>query len=192
MNCLILIPVNHQQLSTFQINISDVLLKLNVIKKAIIKDNTEYFFAGDNYLQFISFLGCSPFLNFDSKEDLTLSDLKQTIADLNYIQIISNSVEYNFQNTEYGIKAICPACKKKILEWQSLITQWQSDLKLETNCQQCQKNISLLDINWKKTAGFFKTAIIFHGIQAELALPSDNFLMQLENITKVQWRYFYG
>ncbi len=192
MNCLVLIPNNHQPFSESQITINEVLSKLDVISHAIIKGNTKYFFAGDAYLQFISFLGCSPFLNFNPTKTLTLTDLKQTIADLNYIQIISDSGKYNFQRTEYGVKAICPACKKKIAEWQSLITQWQSDLKLNTSCHQCQKNISLLDINWKKTAGFFKTAIIFHGIQAELALPSDSFLMQLEDITNVQWRYFYG
>ncbi|VAW91266.1 hypothetical protein MNBD_GAMMA22-2686 [hydrothermal vent metagenome] len=192
MNCLVLIPINQQYISDVQVKISNALLELNITQSAIINNNTEYFFAGDSYLQFISFLGCSPYLNFNPQKQLTLSDLKQTIADLNYIQILSNSEDYVFLNTQYGVKAICPACKKKMTEWQSLIIQWQSNLKLETNCKQCLNAISLLDIDWKRTAGFFKTAIIFHGIQAELAVPSDELLLKLEKLTKLQWQYFYG
>lgn len=168
------------------------MLDLAIISKPLIKDNKEYFLAGDNYLDYISFLGCSPCLNFEPAQNITLSLLKETIADLNYIQFYFNSGSYCFKKTPFGVKAVCPLCKTKIKEWKELITNWENNSNPDTICPQCHQVISIINIDWKKTAGFFQTAILLYGVQAELAIPTDNFLTQLENITRVKWHYFYG
>ncbi|MFV1985142.1 MAG: hypothetical protein ACC657_16455, partial [Thiohalomonadales bacterium] len=148
--------------------------------------------SGKNYLHYISFLGCSPYLNFKPQKIISASDLNQTIADLNYIQLDFINKHYYFKKTEFGVKAICPSCKSRISEWNNLILNWEKTSEMNAPCPACQQQISLLDIHWKKTAGFYKSAILFHGIQAELALPTDTFLKQLEKITNVEWKYFYG
>ncbi len=192
LNCLVIKPVNQIDLSQYKDAIIKTLHDLAIIEAAIIKDNHEYFFAGDQYLQHISFLGCSPYLNFDAQKELTLNDLSNTIADLNYIQIDSSANTIRFKNTDFGVKAICPKCKTKISEWRNLISNWEKNSKRDTICPECQQELEITDIDWKKTAGFYSTAILFHGIQAELALPTDNFLAQLESVTKTKWHYFYG
>jgi len=191
-DCLILKPVNSENVMLYEKKLKQLMSELDIIDAPMVHENNNYYFAGSNYLQHISFLGCSPYLNFEPKNKFTLTDVKQTIADLNYIEFVLNSNNYLFNNINFGVKAICPKCKKRITQWQEIITAWQENLDSTAPCPQCQQTISILNINWKKTAGFYKSAIIFHGIQAELALPSDNFLLQLEKTTDQKWLYFYG
>jgi len=192
LNCLILNPVKPLDLTQYKHSIIKALSELNIIGNSIIKDNNDYFFAGEHYLQYISFLGCSPYLNFEPKTDIALSDLQDTLPDLNYVQFNFNSTHYSFNKTEFGVKAICPVCKSKIIQWQGLIDTWEKDNKPKLPCPQCKQTISILDINWRKTAGFYLSAILFYGIQSELAVPADNFLTRLEDITNSKWRYFFG
>lgn len=192
MNCLVLKPENNPDLVHQKETLIEALVNLTIIENTIINDNDEFFFAGKNYLHYISFLGCSPHLNFRPENEIVLSDLKETVADFNYIQFCFNSDHYSFKNTDFGVMAFCPACKSKIPEWNKLISIWEKNSSVESQCSQCQQSISIVDINWKKTAGFFKSAILFHGIQAELAAPTDQFLTLLENMTNVKWQYFYG
>jgi len=192
LNCLVLHPIEHLNLSNYKTKLITALTDLEVISTAINQNNSDCYLSGKNYLNYISFIGCSPYLNFEPRNTITASDLKQTIADLNYIQFNFNTDKFSFNKTDFGVKAICPKCKSKIPEWNNLIINWEKKSTLNVSCSQCTQEISLLDIDWKKTAGFYKSAILFHGIQAELALPVDNFLMLLEKVTNAKWQYFYG
>lgn len=192
MSCLILNPFNQLNVSQFRVNIIDAMSGLGIIGKQIIKNNKNYYLAGNKYLQHISFLGCAPNLNFQPHKEIKLSDFKKTIANLNYIQFYFGSNNYCFKKIDFGVKAICPACKTKIPEWNQLIVNWEKNSEIDSFCPLCNQPISIIDINWKKTAGFFQTAIFFYGIQAELAVPTDELLAQLEKTTKVKWQYFYG
>jgi len=192
LNCLVLNPINPINLSQDKQNIVDTLSTLDIIGNTILKDNNDYFLAGQNYLQYISFLGCAPNIKFEQHTEISLSDLKQTIADLNYIQFDFMTNNYCFKKTDFGIKAICPSCKTIILKWSEMIKTWEINYKTELACPNCNEIISILDVNWKKTAGFYQSAILFHGIQTELALPTDTLLTQLEKITNVKWQYFYA
>ncbi len=192
LNCLVIKPIRQIDLSQYKNTIIKTLYDLGIINKTIIETNPHYFFAGDNYLQHISFLGCSPYLNFEPQKKLTSSDLNNTIADLNYIHFYCSTETVCFKNTDFGVKAVCPKCRTKISEWRNLISNWEKNSELKANCPECQQTLNITDIDWKKTAGFFNTAILFYGIQAELAVPTDNFLAQLNGMTKTEWHYFYG
>jgi hypothetical protein len=189
---LVLSPINHLNLFQYKENIISALFETGIIHNKLIKEQENYYLAGKNYLYHISFIGCSPYLNFEPEKDIAVSDLKQTIADLNYIQFDLNPKKMSFRKIDFGIKSICPACKSRILEWKKLIGDWEKNQALIAMCPQCFQKISLLEINWKKTAGFYNSAILFHGIQAELAFPTDDLLMLLEQTTATKWQYFFG
>lgn len=191
-SCLVLAPVNQGNLITDQSCIVDLLSRLQLIGNPLLQNNIQYYQVGNEYLNLISFLGCSPTFEFSIPSDIKQSGLDSTNNKYYYIKIIIESNKTRFMHSDFSVKARCPNCRKHLPNWKKLIVDWTASNTSQFQCVFCQIMSNVEKIEWGKSAGFVSTSIELYGIQAELAVPSDKLLDSLGDSSKTKWKYFFG
>lgn len=142
-----------------------------------LNSDTNSFLAGDNFLQLISFVGCSPAVCLTPEADignrlcsLTLRgpfDQPQLVWDRN------------------GHPPRCPACSKSMTNWKQHLGNTL------IRCDRCGVESGLETITWGKHAGYARIFIEINGVFPGEAIPVDLLFKQLYRDTGFEWRYFF-
>lgn len=144
------------------------------------KDQTHYR-PGEHFLELITFLGCSPVVSL-GEPGLTGDDFCH----------IALTPEYDSTQFIHGsnIKPPrCPTCRHTHQHWQGIIALWQQG-RMNT-CPQCGNHSQAHELKWRQCAGFLRQGMIVWGIFEGEAVPSEQLLELLEQITGQRWSYFY-
>jgi len=141
--------------------------------------NNNQYLPGDNFLSLITFLGCSPNINLTPVEDeshcfISIIEQRQETVCLGYTQTV---------------KPKCPACKKRINDWN--IAGWQSAGKL-CHCDKCHKQTLYSELNWKHECGFARCGFEINHIYPHEAVPTDQLLEKLKQFSGFEWDYCYA
>ena len=150
---------------------------------------TNEFCAGDTFLSSITFMGCSPYIEFEPPENLSPNDK----ADFCFIRFSTSDKQNVIYHTGQlrQLKTIprCQQCRKLISDW-TLHSQ-----KLEQAepfpCPHCKTILNVENIDWRKASGIGNVFIEVLNVYLQEAVPTDAFIQQLENITSSSWQYFY-
>lgn len=141
-----------------------------------IPDTANDFFAGEQFLNHIAFLGCAPAIGFNATEDK---------PEFCFIRLISSD-EARLIHTKTQVRAPhCPHCKKSLKQWQEL------DASEPWLCPHCQQSANAYDYDWRRSAGFARIFIEITDIYPKEAIPQSSLLDKLAALTHVQWDYFY-
>lgn len=170
-------PDNRQQLI-------DQLTESGFLGQQFAQHAVDGFVAGPAFLQFISFIGCSPTLytNIDDRNK----------AGFCYIEVspISNTIQLIGGNNIRTF--LCPKCSYRQKNAADIIpgltTTGSSDI---WSCSNCAKQIATHDLDLQQQGGFGRFYIAIHGIGEGLALPADQLMQKLVQITGETWRFFY-
>jgi len=140
-----------------------------------IPDRDESYFVGDNFLEQIAFLGCSPNIN------LTPQDNPDKFC---FIRLITSQKISTF-TSQHSHAPLCPHCKKAEKNWSDHITA--SSLQ----CTACGQSAKPWLYNWRKSAGFGRFFIEVTEIYPQEAIPQPGLLSTLEQNHNTSWTYFY-
>lgn len=133
------------------------------------------FSVGENFLEHISFMGCSPSINFSNEN----KDGKFTFIRLTLTPTITALTG------SHSFAPHCPHCKKAEKNWREHLKNHR------LQCGHCQETADAWQYNWRKSAGFGRCFIEITDIYPKEAMPQPSLLLALENHFQVAWKYFF-
>lgn len=140
-----------------------------------IPNKEQSYFVGDNFLELIAFLGCSPNIN------LTPQGKTDKFC---FVRLIS-SPEITALTSKHTHAPHCPHCKKSEKDWSNSMTT------TELTCSSCGHIEPPWRYNWRKSAGFGRFFIELTAIYPSEAIPQAALLTTLEQLHNTTWGYFY-
>ena len=159
----------------------DAFQKLKFIESPLDLQNTSYL-VGDDFLQLIVFLGCSPSV------ELAPTDERKQFCHISFIQPENIPQLITSKNTS---NPRCPSCRKEIGASAITVKQWQQDSNIQWSCADCNFSGETSDLNWRHSAGVASFFVEVNNIFPNEAVPSDELMSALQKATDSEWRYFY-
>lgn len=154
----------------------DTLRDIKLIGEPL-DQNTGIYTTGENFLQLISFVGCST--------NVCLTPTPGADRDFCHITLLGPLDQPTLIMDGNCRTPRCPACKKPMTDWQQQI----SSQKLK--CVHCNKELQLDEISWGRQAGYGRIFIEVSNIFPGEARPTHILLGDLSRATATEWNYFY-
>jgi hypothetical protein len=143
------------------------------------------FLAGNHFLKFITFMGCSPYIVFEPPPDGSFNFC--------HIELSKIYTGIQFRSASREVFARCPQCRKRMNQWEPFISQWQTDsAATDFYCDKCNAKVSLYALQWRQTAGFGRMFMDVYSIHPQEGVPTDPLLALLEKASGTPWQYFYS
>lgn len=140
--------------------------------------------VGEQFLNLITFLGCSPVIHTDP----THSDP----ATLCYLTLYPPFQTPLFLKSPHLKHFRCPHCRHSSQHWSSLLQAWEQDkLHFHYTCPHCQTTLPPQQLNWRHQAAFTRLILLIHNLYEGEAVPNDSLMTQLKQHTHNDWDYFY-
>jgi len=154
------------------------------LDQLLIKNKQNRFLVGEQFLQYMTFMGCSPAVELTPPTDGSL--------DFCHIHFSEIAPETQFRCASQNVFACCPQCRKRISKWSQAVSKWSNDSSaINFNCDKCAEQVSLYQLGWRHTAGFARMFIDIYSIYPQEVIPTDQFFSLLETQTAAQWDYFF-
>ncbi|MES9906330.1 MAG: hypothetical protein ABW168_27070 [Sedimenticola sp.] len=137
--------------------------------------------TGERFLQLITFLGCSPFVQMEPKEE----------GDLDYchIRLLSPSSSPGLIFGKNTRPPRCPHCDKGLSDWISHLTD--TTPATPWHCPSCDKPLNLMELKWRQQGGCSRLFLVIPGIFPSEAVPLPELLNSLSGMGG-EWSYFYA
>ncbi len=164
------------------------LQKLQFTGKPVFNNSANEYCAGDTFLSSITFMGCSPYIEFEPPENLKPSG----VAEFCFIRVSKTSQPVLFHQGQLkNLKTIprCRQCRKVLPDLQQQAEQFNQSGKF--SCKNCDTVLTAGDLDWRKASGVGNIFIEVLNVYLQEAVPTDAFMQQLETITTSPWQYFY-
>ncbi len=175
---LFLFPEQHNLPIKEHSSFISALQKIRLISEKINKEKADYeFYTGDNFLNYIAYMGCAPTIQFAASED------NATFCFIKIHHHITPRLIYNQTQTR---SPQCPHCNKSVKNWQ------QNKTSTSIHCDLCCNTSNIEAFNWRKMAGYSTLFIEITDIFPKEAIPQEFLLNQLTRISKTRWQYFYA
>ena len=135
------------------------------------------FLIGSDFLQLVTFMGCSPYIEFAPPSNGG--------ADYCHVQI------HAWESPRLLLGANtrpprCPACRKPIDAAPAALAD-----RTTGTCPHCGKASAIKDLQWRRDAGFSDFFIEIHSVFPGEAVPTEGLLRRLESLGGNGWKYFY-
>lgn len=181
--CLLLYPVAENYRPGGVALIAEALQQAGLIGAAIEHLAGKRYRAGPAFLQHISFLGCSPAVEFEPAS----ADSEQ------FCHVgIEQAAQLSFRGGPQHVQVYCRQCRQPASDWQSIIAAWQRKPDdYHYLCPECGSASAPQALNWRKTAAFAHVFVVLYNIYPHEAVPTDGLLNVLRKTTGVDWRYIY-
>lgn len=137
--------------------------------------NENSFLVGENFLDQISFMGCSPNIKLENENN---------DGEFTFIRITTTET-ITALTGKHSFSPHCPQCKKPEKNWRELLKDNQ------LTCSHCQQVSNAWLFNWRKSAGFGRCFIEITDIYPKEAIPQALLLELLEDRLRVSWEYFF-
>lgn len=147
--------------------------------------NSDEYLVGDDFLQNVTFMGCSPYLKVYPDNDHDTDFCRIAIpSSIGSVQYISNP---------QATAPRCPSCRKAGYFPDNIIEHWniQQENAVVT-CGNCQQSSHLYDLDWRRNAGFCQFYMRISNIFPKEAIPNEALLEWLAGLSKTDWKYFYA
>ena len=139
--------------------------------------------AGENFLQQVSFLGCSPHLKLEPPAEGGF--------DFCHIRLRGPYHQARLLSAGNTRPPRCPACGNGLKSWRTLEAAWSVGHDgPEVSCASCGKRSGPAQLQWRRSAGFGNLFVEIWGIYPEEAIPQQTLLQTLGG-DEGGWRHFY-
>ena len=162
-------------------HVQDVIDALSDIGLVGSPDQAEHrFLVGEEFLNLITFLGCSPSITLSPTEGdqycyVQINPVSDTVRCLGYTNLI---------------KPQCPSCKQTISNWQQS-PSWLDGSATKT-CEHCGVEKPLQSFRWRREAGFGRFSVHISYIHPHEVVPAATIFQALHTATGFSWAYFYA
>lgn len=158
------------------------LNSVGLIGQPWIAAGTNRFLIGPTFLQYISFLGCAPVVQFDPADGKSI--IHWVISPcLSKPRWVIDMVQ--------GLPR-CHCCKGRVTDWREQFQNLTATpLPDSVTCPQCHQPNQLTELDWRHSAGYARQFISIVNVYPREAIPTDAVLSALQQQTGVTWQYFY-
>jgi hypothetical protein len=178
---LILTPQNPYRLPDHPDEILKRLQKIGLIDVPL-KPHSDAYLLGDQFMQLINFLGCSPYIQLKPNE---------TGEPFCYLRLEG---PYPHPKPIYGRNTNpprCEACRKRVDNWQHSFKRFDEH-RQKACCPHCGHLQDPATYDFRQSAGCGRLFLFIENIFPQEAIPSPALLKNLEEVSQNQpWRYFY-
>jgi len=163
-------------------DLSSALIELGLLGTEL---TPNWYTIGTNIFEHITFLGCSPVINCAAT---------QQHGEINFCRIhlpppLAHPI---WRMRDNSPPPRCPQCRAPDLHWRRAIPDWELNPSARQHCcPNCGNVASLHDWKLRDAAGFGRVFIELWGIHPGEAVPGDNFIDTLAQLTGVSWQWFY-
>jgi hypothetical protein len=141
------------------------------------------FLVGPSFLQWITFMGCSPQIELAPPADGGSFCCLRLLGPFAVPQLLHGA------DTQ---PPRCAACRGRLLHWQTQLPRWlEQPAARSVACPHCAVSIRPLDLVWRQRAGWGRLFVTVEDIFPGEAVPVPNLLAELKRATGVGWQYFY-
>jgi len=162
-------------ITSFINRLSDIELISLPIKN--MPDDKNSFYVGKKYLEYITYMGCSPAIQFEEDSNSTkFCHIK--IHRYDTAKLIVSKIQSRAPH--------CPECQQAVKNWQD------SKTDSAITCNNCHATSNIEDFNWRRMAGIARLFIEVTDIFPKEAIPQKLLLDKLADITENEWQYFYS
>lgn len=188
---LILTPVNPDTPAVSTDRLAEELQAIGLIGPPRKLDNDRFYPTGEQFLQLITFLGCSPMIELEPPSDA--ARLAIDSADGKFCHVFLSSSEIlQFRSDARTPAPRCPACRAPLPDWRSRLRTWQTHpANSNWHCQQCGHTGDITALGFRKTAGFGRSFVEIRGIYPSEAVPGESLLGTLKALTHGDWSTLY-
>ena len=156
-----------------------------------VQGQTRYL-AGEHFLQLVTFLGCSPAIEFDLPADTGAVATAAERGDFCHISLTLTKERAAFRGGGRVPPPRCPSCRKAVSDWQQVLHDWQRTPHREAwTCGQCGHHGRIQALDFRRHGGFARVFIDIWGIHPSEAVPVDALLTSLAGCSGTGWRYMY-
>jgi len=171
--------------------LAGALQEIGFIGAPVPIDGTVFYPTGVNFLQLLSFLGCSPAIELAPPADA--ATLERARANGSFCHVyVSCTDTLQFRADPRTPAPRCPACRRPAHDWRTRLAAWQEDpARIEWMCNACGYSGRLTDLVLRKSAAFARNWVEVRGIYPSEAVPGEALLAHLRALNGCRWQYIY-
>jgi hypothetical protein len=144
---------------------------------APLEKGEDLFRVGERFLQLISFVGCSPYLQLEPPASGE--------GDFCHIAIHGPFASPRLLLSDDVRPPRCPACKATLKEWRQQVGGGL------IGCSECGAKHPLEQITWGKNAGYGRLFLEIRNIFPGEAIPVAELMNRLQDLELGEWKHFY-
>jgi|GEM_PF-450690 len=162
------------------LHIPDVILRLTELRLlgSTINDNQQQFHTGSDFLQLITFMGCSPTIPLEK------SDPENDHCTIKFWGPYGSPRLLCGSNTR---PPRCPLCRHTLLTWK---VETGKPINSQIDCPGCRQPIETRTLNWRQLAGISQLFMTISQVYPGEAVPVDSLMRCLE-VNGEKWEYCY-
>ena len=177
-------PLDCEQLAT-------ELQTMQLIGPPVALGENVFYPAGEQFLQQISFLGCSPMIELEPPTDPAQRADDSTAGKFCHVFLHCHPVP-GLRADSQSPAPRCPQCSQPLADWQAVRTDWlQNGVPTDWSCSHCGHQHQAAGLSFRKAAGIAHTFIEIRGIYPSEAVPTDALLKRLTQCSGGQWKTIY-
>jgi Zn ribbon nucleic-acid-binding protein len=168
------------------------LQTIGLVAAPVCHDHANGYRAGDQFLQLVTFLGCSPAIELEPPADPDECARACASGSLCHIRFWPAQDRIRFRADSRLPAPRCPQCRKVENRWPELIERWRADARAtQWECRECGYHGRLFDLNFRQRGAFGHSFIDIRGIHPAEAVPGETLLTTLGELSGCDWRYMY-
>ena len=190
---LVLHPVHPFAASNDVLTLENRLIEIGFLGEKYNWFDDVHFRLGSQFFKFINFDHSHITILLENSQD-GLKEVGETDSRyLCHIQITNVVAEPGFLGAANTLPPLCPNCDYEATDdpFKAIGNWYDNKANFMWVCPNCKSSFPIHELNWRKTAGFARQEIRIWEVQADEAVPTDELLAHLENITGEKWTYFY-
>jgi hypothetical protein len=137
------------------------------------------FQAGERFLELISFLGCSPHVDFEPPAPGSEAFCHIALIGPSEAPVLLHGV-----NTA---PPRCPGCGARVTDWRERLSGAHEGLC----CEHCGRSLTAAQLKWRRSGGFARLAVEVRNVFPNEAVPVPELMQCLARETGGEWTYFY-
>ena len=178
---LLFVP-SQQDAQLEQAVLANTLSALGLIGQQINAHWPQRFYIGDRFLLHLNFMGCAPALEF-VPNDTNLPNW----STFTYISLYGPWLAARCLIDPMMAKPACPHCGKR----HALADHARLFIDMALACPHCQTTAPIEKWDWREFGGCGRQFFSIVNVYPKEALPTQDLLNQLQEVTQLEWRYFY-
>ena len=188
---LILLPAEPQCPPLDREQLVSELQAIQMIGEPLALDNGVFYPTGEQFLQQISFLGCSPLIELEPPSDPATLSADSAAGRFCHV-FLHCSISLCLHADKQCPAPRCPKCRQPFSDWRDAFSTFQQNPTLaDWNCTGCGFSGQLSELSFHKAAGIGHTFIEIRGIYPAEAVPTDALLNRLQRLSGGPWRTIY-
>jgi len=179
---LFLCPGQHDFILNDDSALISLLQEIGFISKKIHPQEADLrYFTGDQFLNYVSYMGCAPAIQFEASE---------AKPDFCFIEMHRYDSAKLICSNKQAREPHCPVCSKPVKNWQHQTTAKPTATTIL--CEACGTTSNIETFDWRKMAGYARLFIEITDIFPKEAIPQPTLLDKLAGVFGGECIYFYS